>query len=505
MKTPTKTTAAARSLAMVPLAAITAHPRNPRRDLGDLTELADSIANSGLLEPVILAPGPASTCPDCGTTQPTAGDVIVEHTTSEGMCPGGGQPPSDLWVLIAGHRRCAAAIQAELTEVPAVLRGDLTGDADQVMAMLTENLQRSDLTPIEEAVAYTQLEILGVKVPQIAKTTGRSRKTIERRKHLMDLPEKTRDRLQAHEMTLADAEAMAEFADDPKTIAKLEKAASTGQLKWELQSAKRARERAQGAEKARKQLAGAGVRTVPSGELPASHRQLGSHYGALDMTPDEHASCPHHAALEPTSDYIQYVCLDPSVHASPSGELPKRAEPQLDPEERARRDAERAEREQLQADLEIAAGLRGEHLRGFMSGQRALTSAQRDAVQRQMLRLAAAGYVELEAVLWLVRAGLDVEDRIEGEDWGDRQERLEQALLAEIERRDPTLMTLAALASSHEPALTSPFHWQGEDLEQTARPWLDLLVDLGYELSDFEQRMLTATDIDQDEAEEASA
>ena len=197
----------------IPVDQLAPHPHNVRRDIGDVTELAGSIAGVGLLQPLTVAP------------------------VSE-----------DEFVVIAGHRRLAAAKVAGLATVPCLVRADLVNEADQVSAMLVENLQRTDLTVMEEAAAYEQLELLGVKPAAIAKATGRNKATVASRLKLMGLPEKARAQVDTGQLTLGDAEFLLKHVDD----AGLMKAAEgkTGQnLRWaiesELRNRKWAEERAQ--------------------------------------------------------------------------------------------------------------------------------------------------------------------------------------------------------------------------------------------------------------------
>lgn len=183
----------------LPLVAIKDHPDNPRRDLGDLTELVDSIKAKGILQPLVVVPG----------------------ATDRGVN----------FLLIAGHRRKAAAALAGLERVPVIVRDDLTSRADQVAAMLTENLQRTDLTIMEEAFAYSQLELLGVKPAAIAKATGRSRSTIESRVALTRLPESVRGQVDDHQLSIEDALFVAKHADDEEIMAALEGAAPRN-IRW---------------------------------------------------------------------------------------------------------------------------------------------------------------------------------------------------------------------------------------------------------------------------------
>ncbi|WP_394770364.1 ParB N-terminal domain-containing protein, partial [Klebsiella pneumoniae] len=77
---------------------------------------------------------------------------------------------------MTGHRRAAAAKRAGLKTLPCVVRDDLDTEAKQIEAMLVENLQRSDLDPIEEGDAYQSLLDLNIPYKEIAETTGRAQK-----------------------------------------------------------------------------------------------------------------------------------------------------------------------------------------------------------------------------------------------------------------------------------------------------------------------------------------
>lgn len=192
----------------IPVDRITPHDRNVRHDLGDLDELAASIKAHGVLQPLVVAPVP-----------------ISEHPSLEELTMGNEQ-----YVLIAGHRRLAAAVKAGVESVPCIVRDDLDSLAKQLEAMLCENLQRTDLTVMEEADAYQQLELLGVKEAAIAKSTGRARKTVHQRLLLASLPTDRRQEFESNALTLDGAvqcaKLRAQWADDAEILALIDKAGS---------------------------------------------------------------------------------------------------------------------------------------------------------------------------------------------------------------------------------------------------------------------------------------
>ena len=98
-------------LVYLPLDKLHPHPDNPRKEIGDVTELADSIKSKGVMQNLTVVPA------------------------------------KDGYTVIIGHRRCAAAKLAGLKEVPCVIVE--MSDREQVATMLLENMQRVDLTPYE--------------------------------------------------------------------------------------------------------------------------------------------------------------------------------------------------------------------------------------------------------------------------------------------------------------------------------------------------------------------
>jgi ParB family chromosome partitioning protein len=153
----------------LPTRVLTAHPGNVRGDLGDLEDMTASVRAQGILQPLLV----------------TRGDRGV-------------------YVVIAGHRRLAAALQAGLPRVPVVLRERLVG-TDAVEAMLVENLQRADLDPVDEAKAYRRLLDAGRTRAQVAKAVGKTEAHISVRLALLNLHPGELEALRRKEITLQEA------------------------------------------------------------------------------------------------------------------------------------------------------------------------------------------------------------------------------------------------------------------------------------------------------------
>lgn len=146
---------------LVPVEWLAHHPDNPRKDLGDLTELAESIRANGILQNLTIV-------------------------ASEDENEGDGKYKR-FWVVI-GNRRFEAAQMAGLTEVPCVISE--MDRKTQVATMLQENMQRSDLTVYEQAEGFQMMMDLGFSQKEVSEKTGFSEKTVKERLKLTKLNKK---------------------------------------------------------------------------------------------------------------------------------------------------------------------------------------------------------------------------------------------------------------------------------------------------------------------------
>lgn len=169
-----------RKLVYIPVDKIFPHPDNPRKDLGDLTELSDSIRHSGIMQNLTVVSNRISQkdydrLVDAYGEHPTE---YLRHMMNHGL--------EDSYTVVIGHRRLAAAKMAGLSEVPCVVV-DMSYQ-EQVATMMTENLQRVDLTPYEQAHGFRQLTVdFGMSVEDVAEKTGFSSSTVRRRLKLCEL------------------------------------------------------------------------------------------------------------------------------------------------------------------------------------------------------------------------------------------------------------------------------------------------------------------------------
>ncbi len=140
---------------LVPVEDLDPNPQQPRRTLGDLSELTASIHEKGVLEPILV------------------------------------RPQGGRFEIIAGERRYRAACKAGLDEVPCIVR--TTPDSEMMELALIENLQRKDLSPFEEADGLRNLgEAHGYTHEMMAKKLGKSRSSITEALSLAAMPESVR-------------------------------------------------------------------------------------------------------------------------------------------------------------------------------------------------------------------------------------------------------------------------------------------------------------------------
>ena len=148
-------------IVMIPLDHLNAHPDNPRKEIGDVSELAESIKAKGILQNLTVVPYFSK----------------VQNRVMQGM-----------YTVLIGHRRCEAARLAGLKEVPCTIV-EMSYE-DQIATMLVENMQRSDLTIYEEAKGFQMMLNLGKTIQDVSAMSGFSEATVRRRVKLAELDEK---------------------------------------------------------------------------------------------------------------------------------------------------------------------------------------------------------------------------------------------------------------------------------------------------------------------------
>ena len=225
------------------------HPDNPRKDVGDVTELAESIKKSGIMQNLTVIPLSAlSEEPD---KQPEADKISLN---------------SDFRVLI-GHRRLAASKMAGLTEVPCKIVSKIS-KKEQVGIMLEENMQRADLTIWEQAQGFQMMLDLGETEDSIAEKTGFSKTTVRHRINIAKLNQdelKKKEQSDSFQLTLKDLYALEQVEDIETRNKILKEATDSRQLIWRAQSAAEDEARKKRGVKLVEILEKKGVKPAPKG------------------------------------------------------------------------------------------------------------------------------------------------------------------------------------------------------------------------------------------------
>lgn len=197
------------------------HPDNPRKNLGDLEELSSSIKENGVLQNLTVIPG-----------------HYIPNLTREERMTGVNVMAPDGYTVLIGHRRCEAARLAGLDELPCtVLNG--TTLAEQIKIMLCENMQRSDITPVEQAESFQTMLDLGATVEEIAKESGFSTRTIRHRINIAKLDKNALAKAQSkcENIRMDDFIALEAVKDMDSRNELLEKHLGTANFEMELKKA----------------------------------------------------------------------------------------------------------------------------------------------------------------------------------------------------------------------------------------------------------------------------
>lgn len=183
----------------IPIRQLYPHPDNPRKELGDLSELAASIKENGVYQNLTVIPGHylnsreyIAKCVDEGGNAAAAAAAWTPKAVWS----------SEDYTIIIGHRRAAAAQQAGVYELPcAIVEMD---EREQMQTMMIENMQRSDLTVYEQAQGFQMMMDFGQTVEQISDKSGFSQSTVRRRIKLLELNHDSFKKAEKRGATLSD-------------------------------------------------------------------------------------------------------------------------------------------------------------------------------------------------------------------------------------------------------------------------------------------------------------
>lgn len=182
----------------VPVSAVHPNPFQPRREFNEeeLADLASSIRENGLLQPIVVRPA-------------------------------GNRRGADRWELVAGERRWRAVTRLGWSDVPALVRE--VDDRTLLVLALVENLQRSELSAMEEAEGYHQLQNeFGLTQQDVAEAVGKDRSTVANTLRLLQLPASVRRLVEAGDLSAGHARALLGVEDGRRMAELARQAADEG-------------------------------------------------------------------------------------------------------------------------------------------------------------------------------------------------------------------------------------------------------------------------------------
>lgn len=194
---------------------IMAHPNNPRKNLGDLSELVESIKIHGIMQNLTVIP---------------LEDVDPDAAIGQ---------EEEKYVTLIGHRRFAAGSQAGVTEFPCKIAKGLS-EREQMSIMLEENMQRADLTIWEQANGFQMMLNLGETEESIAEKTGFSKTTVRHRLNIAKLNQDIlmkKEKDEAFQLSLSDLYALEQIEDIKIRDKILKEASSSRDLVWKAKNA----------------------------------------------------------------------------------------------------------------------------------------------------------------------------------------------------------------------------------------------------------------------------
>ncbi|MDO5535213.1 MAG: ParB/RepB/Spo0J family partition protein [Propionibacteriaceae bacterium] len=402
------------------------HPNNPRRDLGDLTELAASIQALGILQPLVVVPN------------------------------------EDRYRVVIGHRRLAAARMAGLVEVPTHVETSLT-DSEQVQLMLVENVQRDDLTPVEEAAGYQQLLDLGMKVTMIAKRTGRPRKTVDARLQLLGLPDVAQEKVHARQLSLEEAAVLVEFDGDVDAVEGLLKYAGTPNWGWAVKQQRDRLEREKAMKPIVDKLQAFGLEQVDADDARARY-SMTKIIESVDEIEDEY---PAGCVFVPSSWQAAVQLWVPRPETNLQADAEEQAALLAEAEEAAQ------QAEALRVEAAQALALRDEFVLGVLD--RKLTAHERTAI----VATAAAAFLDEDlADAWRFNRWFDAQL-----DEPDHELTTAEAWRARFPKATPDHVLLAMVHAGSR----SLHNWDRAHTYTDIVAVYRLFERLGYEISDVER------------------
>lgn len=364
---------------MIPVEQLHHHPENPRLELGDLTELAESIRQRGVMQNLTVIRGHK---PSLEEWQEIAAAEGIGKDAAKGTYDAGNAWSGDGYTVVIGNRRMEASRMAGLAEVPCVI-SDMD-HKEQIATMLMENMQRADLTVYEQAQGFQMMMDLGFSAKEIGEKTGFGETTVRRRLKMAELDKNTLKNVlkgkynNVAQIRMGDFDLLAQV-DSVKERNELLKEIGGGNFGWHITKTLN-RQKAQKVKgDAQKALTEAKLKKLPKGkEYSGEYTRLWNNTVKLyEWEPGE--------PIAPETDKeLFYTIGEDEVYFFTKAEKAKKAEPVKKTEEEKEEDRKRdLAWKTVDRCAETAAELRKKYVEG-------LTVSPKNAMQMMQHALAAA-------------------------------------------------------------------------------------------------------------------
>lgn len=268
----------------LPIDKVKPNPSNPESRLANVETLAESIKRRGQLVPIIVRPHPGT--------------------------------KTDLYLVVAGHRRLAAAQQLKLKTIQAVVKD--TGDVGEVLDSLAENTARVELSAAELTDQVGRLEGFEMSDEEIAAALDLEVADVTDAKAIRSKPKRQQEAAFRHQLSLEHAAAVAEFADDPDDLKQIERILERDPARLDhlLASLREDREVRTKRATVAEHLASKGIPVVEWDDHLKADELAHLKTGATKCTPANHRGCPGNAATFLYGDDVRptFVCTDWRKH-----------------------------------------------------------------------------------------------------------------------------------------------------------------------------------------------
>lgn len=465
----------------------TPHPDNPRKDLGDITELTASIKANGVLQNLTVVP---RANPDVNYEELCRqyyADPTEENRTKLNQFRN-----TDGYTVIIGHRRLAAAKAAGLMELPCIVVEDMTLE-EQISTMMTENVQRSDLTVYEEAEGFQMMMDFGNSVEQVADKAGFSESTIRRRVKLLSLNREEFKKSVKRGATLADF-ALLDKLDTEEAKNEVLKSVGTNNFRACLDRALREQKDRKTMNAIREVVASYATKADSKANMPENCLFYAS-YGSWSRIAEAPADAGEHAYWYTESGYGITVYRERTEEDKPAEKTPE----QLAREAKIEECCEKCRA--IEEDEESAYRLRLNYLKEYGFPKKAAEAVTLAACRMMILNPDTLGDMDEDTI-----------EAVYGEVIYDAEHELDTAELLEKAQENPMRMLMVLLF-----ALTEPVnHWMHDiewpdgfrqcikDDESVYRDIYSALDGIGYEMSDMEKSLLDGTHPSYESVEEES-